>query len=66
MMDDRPRHRPAAPDAPIPGRQWYGGCDPDLPRVDEHGHCESCGGDACPVCGYEVYPGGVCKCERAA
>lgn len=56
MLDDRddwPVHQPAAPDAPIPGKHWYSGCDPDGPRVRPDGVCEGCGGHACPHCGKE-------------
>lgn len=56
-----PVHRPAAGDAPIPGRHWFGGCDPDLPGVTPDGVCEGCGGLACPECGYERWDG-VCAC----
>jgi len=62
--DDRPVHRPFAPDAPIPGNHWYGGCDPDLPRVGADGVCEGCGAAACPGCGYEVVPRLGCGCLR--
>lgn len=51
--DDWPVHQPAAPDAPIPGRHWYAGCDPDQPRVGPDGICEGCGEVACPECGRE-------------
>jgi hypothetical protein len=61
-LDDRPVHRPAAPDAPIPGRHWYSGCDPDRPRVRPDGVCAGCGEHACPDCGHEPYPDGVCGC----
>ena len=63
-QDDWPRHQPAAPDAPIPGRQWYGGCEDGYPRVDPAtGVCEGCGGVACRVCGCEFYPDGGCRCR---
>lgn len=65
-----PVHQPEAPDAPIPGRHWYAGCEPggDLdhesgryhgtgPRVHPFtGICEGCGGHACPMCGRENCP----------
>jgi len=51
-----PVHRPAAYDAPIPGRHWYAGCDPDGPRVGPDGVCEGCGESACPKCGLEDCP----------
>ena len=68
--DDWPIHQPEAFDAPIPGRQWYGGCEPggdwdsELgrytgtgPRVDPAtGRCESCGELACPECGRQNCP----------
>lgn len=55
--DDWPIHQPECFDAPIPGRQWYGGCDPDRPRVDPAtGICVSCGGRACRDCGRENCP----------
>lgn len=62
---DWPRHRPAAPDAPIPGRNWFGGCDPDGPRVTPAGVCESCGELACALCGTGFYPDGGCECTLA-
>ena len=55
-MSYRPPHQPECFEAPIPGRQWYGGCDPDLPRVDADGICEGCGGHGCPTCGREDCP----------
>lgn len=61
-MTCEPVHRPAAPLAPIPGRHWFGGCDPDLPRVRPDGVCRGCGEKACPECGYERYPDGECAC----
>lgn len=55
--DDWPFHQPAAPDAPIPGRHWYAGCDPDGPRVNPTtGVCEGCGATACRVCGRDDCP----------
>lgn len=73
--DERPVHRPAAYDAPIPGRHWYSGCEPggDFdpetlqyeghgPLVGEDGFCRSCGAKACPDCGAEFYPDGGCQC----
>ena len=60
--DDEPTHRPYAPDAPIPGRNWYSGCDPDYPTVDANGTCRGCGKKACPECGREKTPKGVCGC----
>lgn len=63
-MSELAVHRPSAPDAPIPGKQWYGGCDPDYPLVDEDGICQGCGEQACPECGYEPHPwDGKCKCD---
>jgi hypothetical protein len=56
-----PVHRPAAPDAPIPGRHWYSACDPDRPRVNADGVCEGCGESACSHCGHEVFDG-LCAC----
>lgn len=64
VEDDRPVHRPAAPDAPIPGQHWYGGCDPDRPRVNADGTCEGCGGYGCPDCGREGCSGGT-DCEAS-
>ena len=46
--EDWPTHQPEAPEAPIPGRHWYGGCDPDRPKVDPDGICLGCGDRACP------------------
>lgn len=57
-----PTHQPIAPDAPIPGRHWYSGCDPDGARVNPEGVCEGCGEKACPVCGHGFYPDGGCGC----
>jgi hypothetical protein len=54
-MNDLPRHRPIAPEAPIPGRQWYGGCNPDGGYVTAEGVCDDCGERACPVCGSGYY-----------
>jgi hypothetical protein len=55
--DEWPVHQPEAFDAPIPGRQWYGGCDPDRPRVNPQiAVCESCGATACIICGRENCP----------
>ncbi len=62
LRPKRPRHQPAAPEAPIPGRHWYAGCDPDGPVVGTDGRCEGCGAEACPECGHEVWPDGVCAC----
>lgn len=63
VVGDWATHQPIAPDAPIPGRQWFGGCDPDLPRVDPAtGRCESCGDAACVECGCGFYPDGGCGC----
>jgi hypothetical protein len=62
MTVDWPTHRPVALDAPIPGRQWYGGCDPDHPRVTPSGVCESCGEAACPDCGGGRWADGRCMC----
>jgi hypothetical protein len=64
-----PAHQPIAPEAPIPGRHWYGGCTPDMPRVRPDGTCEECGRKACPECGHGFYgPGDTgCACnERSA
>lgn len=58
--DDRPVHRPYAPEAPIPGHHHYDCCDPDRPRVNTDGRCESCGEQACPHCGF----GEPCICEE--
>lgn len=73
--DDWPHHAPIAPDAPIPGRNWFSGCEPGGdwdsetgrytgtgPRVSPAGICESCGETACPVCGAGFYPDGGCQC----
>lgn len=55
--DEWPVHMPAAPEAPIPGRHWYAGCDPDRPRVNPvTGRCEGCGELACATCGRENCP----------
>jgi hypothetical protein len=63
--DGWPIHQPIAPSAPIPGRHWYGGCNPDTPRVRPDGVCEDCGDHACPVCGCGFYgPGDTgCQCD---
>lgn len=54
---DWPVHQPEAVDAPIPGRHWYSGCNPDRPRVDPaSGRCEDCGMSACSECGREDCP----------
>lgn len=66
-VDDRedwPVHRPIAPEAPIPGRHWYGGCNPDRPLVRPDGLCEDCGETACAECGAGFYPDGGCQCQR--
>lgn len=63
LDEDRPVHRPIAPEAPIPGRHWYGGCDPDRPRVGLDGKCEGCGEAACPDCGHGFYSDGGCGCK---
>lgn len=60
--EDWPVHRPAAPEAPIPGRHWYAACNPDRPRVRPDGVCAECGGRACPVCGCEPHADGRCEC----
>lgn len=65
-MNDRegwPVHRPIAPEAPVPGRQWYGACDDSYMRVRPDGVCESCGEKACPVCGGGFWDDGVCQCN---
>lgn len=54
--EDWPTHQPEAPEAPIPGRHWYGGCDPDRPKVGPDGICLGCGRRACPECGREACP----------
>ena len=65
LMDERPVHRPYAPEAPIPGIHWYGGCSDDYPRVNPDGICEDCGGKACPTCGKGRNPGDPpCDCEK--
>ena len=57
LRDGWPVHQPDAPEAPIPGRHWYSGCNPDRPRVNPStGICEDCGGRACRVCGREACP----------
>ena len=52
---DLPAHRPEALDAPIPGRNWFSGCDPDQPRVFR-GRCLGCGEVACDECGRSDCP----------
>lgn len=71
---DWPAHQPAAYDAPIPGRRWYSACEPadyDSERgyfgaaghVDPStGICTACGEKACPACGHEIWPDGICAC----
>lgn len=67
--DGWPVHQPECHDAPIPGRNWFAGCEPggdydaELgtydgtgPRVRPDGTCEGCGGRACPDCGREACP----------
>lgn len=68
--DEWPVHQPECFDAPIPGRQWFGGCEPGGdwdseygrytgtgPRVDPvTGICEGCHRAACPDCGRENCP----------
>lgn len=68
--DDWPVHQPEATDAPIPGRQWYSGCEPggDLdiesghyegtgPRLNPAtGRCTGCGEPGCRVCGRQDCP----------
>lgn len=56
--DDWPVHQPGpAYEAPIPGTHWYGGCDPDYPRVDPlTGRCEGCDEQACVECGRSNCP----------
>lgn len=62
---DWPIHQPIAPEAPIPGRHWYGGCEPDHPRVNPAtGICAGCGQSACPECGHGFYPDGGCGCPK--
>jgi len=51
QYDERPVHQPYAPEAPIPGINYYSGCNPDRPRVNAQGVCEDCGEQACPACG---------------
>lgn len=60
-MTSRPNHHPFAYDAPIPGMNWYAGCDPDGTTVNEEGVCNGCGEKACPDCGHEVV-NGKCDC----
>lgn len=67
LHEDWPRHQPIAPDAPIPGRQWYGGCNPDGGHVSPAGVCSECGETACPTCGGGYY-GPLkrgCQCSEA-
>ena len=54
--EDWPVHQPGpAYEAPIPGLHWYGGCEPDHPRVNPlTGRCEGCGETACGVCGRSI------------
>lgn len=68
--DDWPVHQPECFDAPIPGRQWFSGCEPGGdwdseigaydgigPRVDPStGVCVGCGRTACRACGRENCP----------
>lgn len=61
--DERPLHQPIAPDAPIPGRHWYGGCDDSHYRVNPDGRCEGCDEKACPICGAGFYDDGGCQCN---
>lgn len=58
--DDWPVHRPGpAYEAPVPGIHWWGGCNPDYPKVNpETGCCEDCGEPACTVCGRSNCPDG--------
>lgn len=73
--DEWPVHQPGpAYEAPIPGVHWYGGCDPDRPRVNpELAVCESCGESACGICGrsncpdhsYFSWSGWESECEPA-
>lgn len=57
QREDWPVHQPDAPEAPIPGRHWYSGCNPDRPRVNPAtGCCEDCGDKACVECGREDCP----------
>jgi hypothetical protein len=64
--DGWPVHQPIAPEAPIPGRHWYSGCNPDRPLVRPDGYCEDCGDRACPVCGCGFYGANDatgCQCD---
>lgn len=68
--EDWPVHQPECLDAPIPGRVWFGGCEPggdwdseyarytgSGPRIDPAtGVCEGCGERGCRVCGRERCP----------
>ena len=65
-QSDWPVHAPFAPDAPIPGHNWFASCDPDMPRVDPDGVCRGCGEHACPDCGHEIVIGVGCACGRGA
>src|SRR4051794_41950821 len=56
--DELPVHRPIAPEAPIPGRHWYGGCGPDGGRGGAGGGGRGGGGEAGPGGGAGVFPGG--------
>ena len=63
LREEWPTHQPTVPEAPIPGRDWYGGCEDGYPRVNPvTGICESCGEKACPKCGHGFYPDGGCGC----
>lgn len=75
--EDWPIHQPPSPDAPIPGRHWFAGCEPadydaergyhgPGPRVRPDGVCEGCGEKACPRCGAGFYPDGRCQCPAEA
>lgn len=64
MLIDAPRHLPECFDAPIPGRQWYGGCNPDGGHIHPGtGLCSECGARACRECGLENCPDG---CEETS
>lgn len=65
LLEDEEPHQPPAPEAPIPGRHWYSGCDPDLPTVGPDGVCRGCGEKACPKCGRGFYPDFGCGCDEA-
>ncbi len=56
LHSDWPRHQPECFDAPIPGRQWYGGCEPGARVNPATGLCGCCGGSGCTVCGRENCP----------